>query len=335
MKIRVSEEYNEAINAINNLLEDRTLHEQETTISSRLDLGNYRLLKGYLVIGVTSNERIENVTKWKITLNEVTLTREFKPHVEARINERIHQSLFVYDVTKILSSMQQEAILKIKYEGKRPITVNSATLISFHHYLEASSKSDCIFEIASLNSYMINLTSCNNHAERFNERVLYLGIVTDQKDDIQIMNEQNETLYTQRLVNGFNLIELNLQDINANELIIKSVAATTRLIFHCITCTSINYPRIEVKDLSILKDVNAIELKLLNGGADADNCEVILLKAGNLVQRFDIGVFKSGEEKFIRIPLTQGIGKTSGKLILRIIWQKALRLFSREYVIDI
>jgi hypothetical protein len=335
MKIRVSEEYNEAINAINNLLEDHTLGEHETTISSRLDLGNYQLLKGYLIIGVTSNEKIENIIKWKITLNEVTLTREFKPHMEARISERIYQSLFVYDVTKILSSMQQEAVLKIKYEGKRPITVNNATLISFHRYLEASSKSDCIFEIAGLNNYTINLTSCSGHTEKFNERVLYLGIITDQKDTIQIMNKQNETIHMQHLANGFNLIELNLKDINANELIIKSNVATTRLVFHCVTCTSINYPRIDVESLSILRDVNVVELKLLNRGADADNCEVILLKAGNPVQRFNIGLFKSGEEKFIRIPLTQDTGKISGKLILRIIWRKALRLFSQEYVINI
>jgi hypothetical protein len=331
MRIRIDEELNNATFSISNLVEDQTLHGQKPSVMSKVNFGNFKLLKGYLIIAVSSRSRINNVTKWKIALNEIALTRTFRPYLEYEMSDKIYQALFVYDVSKILSATQPEAIFKLKYEGKEPITVNVASMITFHSYSEGSIKVSCIAEVFNLNNYVLDLSPHAVTMQRHREGVLYLGIVSEQNSEVKIIDSNGNNLMVHSLGKGFNFIESGLKHTWTNMLTLKCEDPLARHIFHCTAYTTLEYPNINIRRYSI--NNNYLELALVNESSTAaDNCEIIVLKTGTIIQRLHVDTLHAGEERTIKMPLSN---KISGKVTIRLIWRKALKVFIKDQAIEL
>ncbi|MEM3946302.1 MAG: hypothetical protein QXL04_00005, partial [Metallosphaera sp.] len=84
-----------------------------------------RPAKGYLVI---ITESPADYIKWRLWLNNFSLTKEFKPNLNYLIDDT-QLSFHIFDVTHLMVSGKNE--LTINYNGARPLTVRlaNATLI--------------------------------------------------------------------------------------------------------------------------------------------------------------------------------------------------------------
>jgi hypothetical protein len=334
MRIRIDEELDNATFSINNLVEDQVLHNQKPSVISKVDFGNFKFLKGYLIIAISSRGKINNATKWKIALNGIALTREFKPHLESRISENIYQALFVYDVSKILNTIQPLALFKMKYEEKEPITINAVSLITLHQYNESNVKIACVAEALSLDNYVLDLSQHVLDQKKYKESMLYLGIVSEQGSKLKL-NSSDSNLAVHNLGRGFNFIETSLRSAKTDKLILKGEDPLTRHIFHCIAHTTLEYPSITIKQYLITSNnnYNYLELVLANESpVDADDCEVIVFKMGIPIQRLSLGPFNAGEGRSIKIPL---LNKISGRIVVRLVWRKALKTLTRDQIIEL
>jgi hypothetical protein len=330
MRIRISEELNNATFLINNLVEDQVLDTQKSSVLSRAVFGNFKLIKGYLIIAISGRDKIDNITKWKLTLNNIALTREFKPHLESKTSEKAYQALFVYDVSKILNTAQSEALFKMKYEGKEPVTVNVVSLITFHQYIESSVRISCTAEILNLNNHYILDLSPYATTQKYKECILYLGIVSERNSRLKLINSDNNSFTVHNLGKGLNFIETSLQDTKTSKLILEGEDLSARHIFHCVAYTTLEYPSIAIKQFSVTN--NGLELILINeGSASADECEIIVFKTGVPMQKISLGLFNASEERSIKIPLPN---KINGKIVIRLIWRKALKTFTRDQIIE-
>jgi hypothetical protein len=324
VELRLCREYPNSTYMINNLVEDQILNGIGEGIASRITLPSTDIVQGYLIILLSRDPTYTAFTKWKIALNNIILTREFKPHIDVQINEKLAHSLFIYDITKVIN---RDVNLKIGYEGKKPMKIDAATLITIHRYNEFHLGFNCIVKIMNLNNSSINIPKTPLSFES-TEKNLNIGIVSDKNSvlDLEIIGSINKkTSYN--LFQGFNIIETQLErDLEIDSINIKCSTGSPRHIFTCLFSLYSIYPRIDVKNINILE--KDITLTIYNSGdSSADDIEMIFLRYGLQIYRSRIGSLKPGEEKLLTIP--RNIIKADN-VIARIVWHKALRTFSRD-----
>lgn len=328
MRIKIEEEMPKATFAINNLIEDYSFQGRETQVVSKVAFPQYKPLKGYLIIAVSSNDRINDIIKWKVSLNNIALTREFRPHIDVKIDEKTYQAVFAYEISKILSST--DLTLKISYEGKDKIKIDTASLLTFHQYDDDNVYVSCISEVVQLNDYEMILPTVNN--KDYKESTIYMG-VTAQKPSTLLINANNSNdSNTFILREGFNLIEASLSRYRtADRITLKCDDQSARHLFRCVTYSSISYPNLELEHRRI--DNSNIDLVIKNiGVAKADHIELIILRSGLPIQKFVVGPMEANEERNVRLslPMFNDINK---KMTIRVIWRKALRTFVKDYQI--
>ncbi|MEM0027246.1 MAG: hypothetical protein QXT53_03940 [Ignisphaera sp.] len=327
MRIKIEEEMPKATFAITNLIEDYSFQGSETQVVSKVTFPQYKPLKGYLIIAVSSNDKVNDIIKWKVTLNNIALTREFRPHIDAKIDERTYQAIFAYEVSKILTST--DLTLKISYEGKDKIKIDAASLITLHQYDDDEVYVLCISEVVQLNNYEIVLPTINN--KNYRESTMYIGIIAQKRSVLRIdANNDHNNSSTFTLREGFNLIEANLNRYRTSDkVVLKCDDTSARHLFRCITHSSIIYPDLDIKHQRL--DKNNVDLIIKNiGFSKTDHTELIILKGGIPTEKFIIGSMEPDEERKIRLLVSNNISK---RMTIRVIWRKALRTFVKDHQI--
>ncbi|MEM1679090.1 MAG: hypothetical protein QXV81_02530 [Ignisphaera sp.] len=328
MELKLCEEYKQSTYTINSLAEDQTLTGMGEGVISRISLPPIPVVQSYLIVILSRDPTYTSFTKWKISLNNIILTREFKPHIDMQIGEKLAQSLFIYDVTKTIS---RDVNLKIGYEGKKPIKLDAAVLISIHRYEEFYLGFNFIMKILNLNS-SIELPKAELSFKP-TERRLNMGIVAEKACTLELEVIGNLGRSTKHgLMQGFNMVEVPIEGaLNIDSINTRCNSSSARHIFTCLFSLYSNYPTIDVKSVEMLED--GVSLTLYNTGTtSADDIELVFLRHGVQVYRFRIGGVKPGEEKAVLLP--KNIARMNN-VTARVIWYKALRMFSKDLNINI
>ncbi len=321
MELKLCEEYRHSTYAIHSLIEDQTLTGAGEGVISRIILPQLPVVQSYLII-ILSRDPIYTFTKWKISLNNIILTREFKPHIDSQVNEKLTHSLFIYDVTKTLGP---DINLKIGYEGKKPLRVDAALLITIHRYEEFHLGFNFITKILNLNS-SIDLPKAKLSFEP-TEKYLDMGIIAERSCSLELEFFGNINRSVKReIVYGFNMVEMPMdRDLDINSINIRC-SNPARHIFTCLFSLYSNYPRIDVRNIDMLD--NELSLTLYNAGnSTADDVEIVFFRYGVQIYRLRVGSLKPSEEKSVLIP--KSVVKVNN-VTVRIIWYKALRMFSKD-----
>lgn len=323
MELRISEEYRQSTYAINSLIEDQVLSGSGEGVVSRTSLPPLPIVQGYLMVILSREPTYTSFTKWKLSLNNIILTREFKPHIDTQVSERLAHSIFIYDVTKTLS---REVNLKIGYEGKKPLKVDAVLLITVHRYEEFHLGFNFITKVLNLNT-VVDIPKIDLSFEP-TEKHLNIGITAERNSslELEILGNVGRSL-RREVARGFNMVEVPVErNLDISSINVKCSSGLARHIFTCLFSLYSNYPRIGVKSTAVSD--NGIQIALYNSGdSSADDVEVVFLRYGVQVHRIKIGGLKPGEEKDITIP--RSITKMNN-VIARIVWYKALRVFSRD-----
>lgn len=92
------------------------------------------------LLEVVAESQSESVD-WRLKLNGISVTKEFKPHYTARLRDKL-VSKFVYDVTSLLNtedSMGKDWVnLTFRHEGGSPVRLRKAQLIAVYEDPDAS-----------------------------------------------------------------------------------------------------------------------------------------------------------------------------------------------------
>jgi len=323
MEIKFSSEFADSTYTIIPILEGQMLSPMNNSIMVKISSPTAPIENAYLILVITRPSNID-IIKWKISIDKVVLTREFKPHLDIGINNRYTQSLFIYDISKILGS---ESYLRISYEGKNNIRIDTATLLSVYRYKGFHVYLDCSVNICkadNIQRYVENLArSFSPNNIRINT-----GLISERVTEVSIGISNLENTITYRLVPGFNIIELNISPDKIPATI--NIGSRDELTRHIFTCTFLSYeqqPRLSINKIDI--DGDKLLLTISNiGDSSPDRSELIIIRYGVPLQKIDIEPIKPGEKREIAIDL-KAIGKYKNAVV-RLIWHKAFKMYYDE-----
>ncbi len=328
MRIRIEEEHKNSTFAITSLVEDYVLQGQGSQVISKTTFPRYKPFRGYLIVIVSSNNKVSDIIKWKVALNNIALTREFRPHIDAKINEKLYQAIFVYEVSKILSS--NGLTFKISYEGKERIKIDGAVLITLHQYDDDNTYLLCNSEIIPLIDYYEMELPTQKYKD-YRTAYIHMGIIAQKPSQLHFIVDSNQNKLFP-LGEGFNFIETNIHDVSSlTKIKLKCDNEMTRHVFNCVVFSSALQPDIILNHYEL--NENNLKLQVRNVGASrADAVEVLIIRSGWVMQRLSLGTMNSNEEKSINIVLPKDIAR---KVMVRILWRKVLRTFVRDYQITL
>lgn len=330
MAIVVEKEFVHAVHQIHNLVEDKVLcssNKEKGVIESKIPLYVSNIVSAYLILAFT---RLSNadIVKWKISFNDVILTRELKPHIEFSINNKYIQSVFVYDVSRIVP--RNESSIKISCTAKGYVYLDGVTLLTIAQYKGFHTHIKC-----EVNPYIIDdsISRSYNLTPSFdaNEAIIHLGLIATSPSWIEIKTSYGD-IKKINLLKGYNVIESKLNKNSLSSIQISSGSPQTRHIFSCAALQYAEYPSITIEDLKIIGSV--IKLKLKNvGNSVNDTLELMVLRYGIPIYKVSLPQLKPNEHIDYEIDLNSIVkqgGFKANNIVFRIIWSKAYKLFERD-----
>lgn len=333
MVIIIEKSYMNTVHRVYNLIEDKVLcnyNRDKGVIESRIPLPTSDIVAAYLITVFTRSNNID-IIKWKISFNDVILTREFKPHIETNINDNYTQTLFVYDISKII--LKNNASIKIACNAKGYMYIDGVTLLTIIRYNDFNTHLLC-----EVNPYTIDgiKEKAYNVSPSFeiNEVATHIGLITTVSDWLEIKIDDN--IKRLNLPRGYNVVEVATRKSSMNAIQINSSSSKIRHIFSCIELRYVEYPRIIVENIQAEDSIIKFTVKNIGEGI-GDSLELILMRYGVPIYRTQLPVLKPNEFLNYEINLNNITTKLTGfrpnNITLRIIWSKAYKLF--EYDVPI
>ncbi len=322
MTLVIKEEQQNSAYTFTSMFEDAVIGGiRGKSISARAALPRHPIRKAYLLLALSLTSPFNPMHKWKIVLDEVVLTREYKPFIETSIGNTI-RSLFIYDVTSALKSC--EPTLRVVYDGRNPVRIDVASLITLHNYPNFHTYIEGYVRIESL---VRRLSLAYGIPASFtpNEGKIFLAVSAMKNDTMKVLDKETNSLLEYTLSPGINLVEIDLWNHSARTIEIAAGSAHTIHLFNILAYTHAIYPRIEVEEVGI--DGDSLHLVLKNSSQEsADDAMVVLLRLGTVIAQQRVGPIKGGEKVEINVPLS---GRHTPSLV-RIVWRKATRTFLND-----
>ncbi|ADM26937.1 hypothetical protein Igag_0085 [Ignisphaera aggregans DSM 17230] len=328
MEIKFSNEFTDSTYIVTPILESQILSPINNNIVTKISSLNAPVENAYLILVITRPNNTD-IIKWKISIDRVILTREFKPHIDISINNKYIQSVFIYDISKIL---RNDSYLKISYEGKNHIRIDTATLLSIYRYKGFHVYLDCIVDICKAENIQ---KSVENLARSFNPNNIRIntGLVAERITELSVSTSNSENITTYKLVPGFNIVELNISPEKIPAII--NIGSKDELTRHIFTCTFLSYeqqPRLFINKIDINEDKLLLTISNI-GDSLPDKSELVILRYGVPLQKIDIEPIKPGEKSDITVD-TKAIGRYKN-VVLRLIWYKAFKIYYDEKTIKL
>ena len=318
----IREEQQNSAHVFTSMLEDAVIGGMRgKSLTSRTVLPQYPVRKAYLLLALSLTTPFNPMYKWKIVLDEVVLTREYKPMIETEIENSI-RSLFVYDVTSAIKGL--EPILKIVYDGRNPIRIDIAGLLTIHEYPRFHTYLEGYIRIESLvkqPSFTYGIPS--NFTP--NEGKVLLAVTAVRRNTLRVLDKSTNNVFNYTLSPGINLIEMNLGNPATRTIEISAESAGSVHLFSILAYSHTMYPQIKVEKLHV--DGSVVHLVIRNVAEESsDDTMVVLLRLGSVISQHRIGSVKGGESIELSIPIS---GRHIPSLV-RIVWRKATRTFIND-----
>ncbi|MEM1645789.1 MAG: hypothetical protein QXL96_07995 [Ignisphaera sp.] len=331
MAVTITNEHTNAVHHLYNLIEDKVLcnnSKDRASIESKVSLPTTDITAAYLMLVFTRSTKID-VIKWKISFNDVILTRELKPHIEKPINEYYIQSILVYDVSKVMT--KNDVSIRIACSAKGHLSLDGATLLAVMRYKGFHTCITCEIDPLTIDDDITRYYSLNPSFEA-NETNLSLGLIASSPSWLEIKTENN---FIKRfdVLRGYNVVEAIFDKAYSGPIHLRTNPLhNVRYLFSCIALRYAEYPLITIEELHI--QYPWIKIKLKNTGNSAcDNLNLLILRYGVPLRRIQLAPLKPNTDEDIEINLDSIAKQFGGKMDgvnLRIIWSKAHKLFEHD-----
>lgn len=335
MSIVIERTCTDAVYNIYNFVEDKALCDHNrgrTSIESKVSLPTSNIIAAYLLLTFTKGVHTD-IMKWKMSINDVILTREFKPHIEKSISDEYVQSAFVYDITKILTG--NEVSFRISCNAKGYMYLDGASLLTVMHYKDFNTHIFCQVNPYAMNNVETLSFNVSSPLE-INESAIHLGLVANHTKPLKV-EVDNNIVRKVNVSKGYNVIEIAVSRNRINTVKVDSGDTKLRHLFSCLELRQARYPKIVVEGLSISNHAIGLSLKNVGDGA-SDSLELVVLRYGIPVYRTVLPVLKPGELLTHEVALdsiSRSASFKANSITLRIIWTKAYKLFEQDVPIKI
>lgn len=284
----------------------------------------------------------ENIT-WRLKLNGVPITREFKPNDIVEL-KNFYFAKLVYDVTPIIKSMEDKrrnrCSVLVKYEGSEELFVSHVALLTAFETEDARSSVSMVSGALALEpgeTANISIRHKPNTGLSGELKTVFISPSTQARISIGFNGEH---LYLVEGIVGGDELTLKVNNVSeVNNVEIKHLDTPTlyypkELLLSTILLlqTHIKTPKLEVKDIILPEKMSRgdkIKAVIVNNGeSKPDKALVTLIHLGTTVYQEKLPALNPGEETVIEIPVNIPRGEYS--LILRIIWRK----LTKTYFVD-
>lgn len=306
---------------------------------------NAELSKALLELAVvTQRERF----MWRLKVNGIPITREFKPQIVAVLRNRLFTKL-VYDVSPILKSSEDikrnRVNVTIKYEGSDRIIIEHVGLLTFYTCEDAEGSISLLSGALALDpGEEARCILKHPHVLSVPGMLRAMMILPNPKArTIITFNDARKTV-VEGIVGGDEIV-LNVNSImESNVVSIKHDEAQTQyfpkeLLVSSILLSQVQYnePRLEVVDVTypeVLKSGDKIKIVVANNGSSKpDRAVIIALVRGQMMFQEKIPLLEPGETTIVEIPVNLPRGEH--QIVIRTIWKKISRTCFKEERINV
>ncbi|PUA33447.1 MAG: hypothetical protein B7O98_03235 [Zestosphaera tikiterensis] len=282
------------------------------------------LSKAVLTLLVRGRDLKPRITPWKISLNDVTLSREFKPQTLLEFSDSTY-ALLAYEVTPIATN-PGKYLLKISSETSETLEVLQASLTGV-------SESMNVLTAVSHYSGIVGLAPGESTAFELPDKGFslgaYLSVKTPSKNSALVIEHGG---IKSRYANLLEVDEVVIKDMttavddktlkikhevlnnnNVGSLSVKTLLLSDVLIYKPLSRgPQLNLDLIKASD-------GRIEVLVSNeGDVNAEKPQLVLLANGRLINKYVIDKLIPGEIKNLELKLSDNVN-VSG-LILRLIY---------------
>jgi len=268
--------------------------------------------RALLEVGIRASSM--EIPRWKISFNDVVLTREFKPLICVETSDGFFCKL-IFDVTPIVTSKQKyEHKVEIEYMGVKELILYHIGLLMLGSYEAARS-------LYGFWSGAISLQPSNSIdivlPQKFDRAKARIVAYLPHTDASLVVSTSSSTTVISRST-GMNEFTVELEDASYLRLehqgpggyYPKEVLVSSILVYQI----EIPEPSIEV---SYNPNNGNIELNISNNGSDsAENVVVVSIAVGNVIDRKVLGELKPGQSQTVSLNIKQGSTNT-----IRVIWK--------------
>jgi len=239
--------------------------------------------RAYLVMVTSVEGSFDDVKRWKVLFNGITLTREFKPLLTSTsFDKRRHICLFVYEVSAVIGLSSNN--LRVIYEGSARINVEVAALMSLHRYPDVKSYLNFALGSSTRNEILLPRMPAPFKAS---DSVFHLVVESSEISSLNLLTESANGLSkvsTITINKGINYLEIDTP-LDANSLKIVSEKQIRPLVLIGVV-SNLSRPSLEVKARRVS---DGIELMVVNRSTSAlDKIDVSLVKHGTTLRTFNI-----------------------------------------------
>ncbi|MEM1628214.1 MAG: hypothetical protein QW551_02895 [Desulfurococcaceae archaeon] len=320
------------------------LHNYNSRIGISLNLvnRNKRLIKNAIIeiILESMSERLE----WKLRVNGIGVTKEFKPHISLKLGNRwLHK--FIFDISSLLNvqhALSREWFnVNIKYEGGDPFSVKALVFNAIYEDGDASTSIKHLTGLLRLNlGENIEVHIPDYIRSDIYDMRMILEIPRDGRIKLIVGDNETEILsnshgfdeyvYTVNRAHTENKIRLVYQNSRSPREIPMVVSSI--MMFR----TRIKQPRLEIRDLEIVRKENDIWLRLYivnTGSSIPDRVIYSVFHRGQVICSFRENIpIKPGEELVKEIYVK---GNIRDDITVRVIWSKLTRIWTTERSVKI
>jgi len=300
-------------------------------------LPNLELNRAFLEIGVISPR--ENI-EWKVKVNGMNLTREFKPMVSTRLGDKVY-SKHVFDITSILkipeNRFRNRINVTFKREGGSVISIEHIGLIALFETDEAETNVKYYSGSISLDIGENTILETNyDHNEAYYASSIYvpsriakLKIKLGGSREILVTGVQGMHEEYDMVTIGKTIDSVEYEHMGASEKYApKEIVISNLLLYHTLHAD----PDIHIDEIALPEKSSGvlnISIRLSNRGvSQPDKLIISIMDRVELTRIIQVEPLKPGEEKTINLKLNLQPGEHN--LVFRVIWRKLSRTMFRE-----
>jgi len=291
-----------------------------------------KLVPSYLMLVASSIDFKGNMV-WKVSLNGITLTREFKPQTLIELDDKLY-AMQVFDITQLTQTPGKYS-LKITCESSEPVFIEALYMIGVMYRKDVRAS-------LSMNAGVLGLKP----GEEVN---LKLKLPKYKLNDslILVYNSPSKRALVKLSIGD---LEYNIKDkLGTSELSLNNILARCeskvlkithekpqityypkyfKIFGYAIYSTNISGPEIKLKDLKVLSDEGVVKLLLTNeGDVEANNVIIVGIRMGEIVFRDLIKKFKPKDI----MERTYKVHFKANNLMLRVIYRGLRGQIIRTY----
>ena len=280
-------------------------------------------------------EAMSTHVDWKLKLNGVNITREFKPLFLLELPEQNkYFCKFVYDITELLNTdeatSREWANVTVKHEGGNPLNLKGVLLNAIYDDSEATSTYSHITGLLLLekgDEYSLNLEQFTGDSDVHAKLILYTPrackvlVSTESRADLIALPHNQVEEYVLPLGDHITYIKASpqLDENQQGYLVLSSITVYS---------TRVKIPRLNIEDIEAFKQGSNIrvKLKIVNTGESRpDKIIISVLDRGVLLGMYRFNGLNYEPGKLVEEELLITGTPQTAELTLRVAWSKLTR----------